>query len=273
MSPEGGLAADLHMHTHYSDGCLSPQQLVQHAQQQGMGMIAITDHDTTQGIAEAMRCGQALGLQILPGIEISSEAAGQEYHILGYGIDGQQLREQELLWKKQRRQRMHAMVDRLSAIGVYVDRERIEEIAGPGVLGRPHIAQALVDAGYAEDQTDAFQHYVGRGCPGYVPRPPMTPVEAIQLVQSADGIAIWAHPGQQFSWSRLQELCAYGLRGIEVWHPDHHQEQMQRLAEQIRPTGLLATGGSDFHSLNYGPALGSCRTPLWAVQRLLRSLN
>ncbi|NLW16273.1 MAG: PHP domain-containing protein [Firmicutes bacterium] len=257
------MVIDLHVHSTYSDGCLSPGQLVERAQQLGIRAIALTDHDTVAGIPELLARGEQLGISVLPGVELSCEG----YHILGYGVDcnyGPLLRQlQELA--NARQQRAERIVARLASIGIELELERIRELAGVGVIGRPHVAAALVEQGLAADVADAFSRYLSKGRPGYVPRYRLEPQQAIELIRSAGGIPVWAHPGKDFSRERLLQLKSWGLLGVEVWHPDHDREEMLWFADQAARADLLVTGGSDFHCPPPGSAeLGSFPTPEWA---------
>ncbi len=257
------MAIDLHVHSSYSDGCLSPKQLVERAHQLGVSALAITDHDTLAGVPEALSYGRDLGVFVLPGIELSCEG----YHILGYGVDCgyQPLREQLEELAQARAERAARIVDRLAVAGIHLSLERVQELAGAGVVGRPHVAAALVEKGYASNTKDAFARFLNKGQPGYVPRYRLSVDRAINLVKGAGGIPVWAHPGDRFSRQCLQELKSCGVMGVEVWHPDHNKDQMLWFADQGAREGLLVTGGSDFHCPQLGEAeLASHATPLWA---------
>ncbi len=256
------MAVDLHVHSTYSDGCLSPGQLVVQAHQLGIIALAITDHDTLAGVPEALACGRELGVSVLPGIELSCEG----FHILGLGVDCcyAPLLEQLEELGHAREERAQRIVDRLATAGIRLSQERVRELAGAGVVGRPHVAAALVEQGYARDTKDAFTRYLNKGQPGYVPRYRLSAERAIGLVRAAGGIPVWAHPGERFTRQCLQELKSFGLMGVEVWHPDHNKEQMLWFADQAAREGLLVTGGSDFHCSTGSAELGSHPTPLWA---------
>lgn len=267
------MAIDLHVHSTYSDGCLTPGQIVTHASQAGITALALTDHDTLDGIPEALACGKELGITVLPGIELSCSLENQgDYHILGYKMDCNhepllaQLRELSLA----RAERADRIVAKLAVAGIQIDGSRVREIAGAGVVGRPHIAEALIEQGFAEDKQDAFRRYLSPGQPGYVPRYRLSVAQAIGLIRAAGGIPVWAHPGQSFSLERLEQFQEYGLLGLEVWHPDHSAEQMLWFADRVARAGLLVTGGSDFHCYQlHGPGLGSHITPEWAFAALV----
>ncbi|NLY54132.1 MAG: PHP domain-containing protein [Firmicutes bacterium] len=262
------MGADLHTHSSYSDGCLRPDQLVEYAYYSGLSILALTDHDTVQGVPEAIQRGIELGVEVWPGIEISCTTSEGECHILGLQVDHNYdpLLQELARWQARREERAAQMVSRLAQLGFAIDLEQVQYIAGNGVIGRPHIAHALVERGYAADVADAFRRLIGRGCPSYVPRTEISPEHAIALIRSAGGIAVWAHPGADFSPTRLKQLQAAGLMGVEVWHPDHTPEQMLWIADQAARAGLLVTGGSDFHCADGERArLGCYSTPVWSV--------
>lgn len=265
------MTIDLHVHSSYSDGCLSPSQVVEYAHQLGVTTLALTDHDTLAGIPEALERGSQLGLTILPGIEMSCSIDRAEYHILGYKVDcnhGPLLTQLGHL-RFARAERADRIVAKLAKQGIQLASSRIQEIAGAGVVGRPHIAAALVRSGYAESKRDAFVRFLNAGQPGYVPRYRLSIEQGIRLLREAGGIAVWAHPGKDFSLPRLQQLQELGLLGVEVWHPDHSNEQMLWIADQVARAGLLVTGGSDFHCQEPdSPVLGSHTTPEWALAAL-----
>lgn len=272
------MAADLHVHSTVSDGCLSPCELVDLAKQKGLSAIALTDHDSTEGVAEAENRGRDMGLTVIPGVEISCEADDCEYHILGYGIDLADLPLLDRLarLRESRHRRLEQIVSRLAAHGINLDLQRVREIAGSGAVGRPHVAEALIERGYADSRAQAFQRHLNRGRPGYVPREKILPREAIDLIRAAGGVAVWAHPGWQLQSAALAELVGYGLWGIEVWHPDHSPQRVRSLLDLVVPQGLHLTGGSDFHCAGAGCGLGGCTATdaaLAVLQEAVRRLS
>lgn len=264
------MAIDLHVHSTYSDGCLSPWQLVEHARQLGITTLALTDHDTLGGIPEVLEHGVQLGVNIVPGVELSCSGDHGEYHILGYKLDCsyEPLLEQLEELRLARAKRADQIVAQLAVEGTQLPMRRIQEIAGAGVIGRPHIAAVLVEQGHSESISDAFLRYLNPGQPGYVPRYRISVQKAIGLIRAAGGIPVWAHPGREFSRERLHQFQEYGLLGVEVWHPDHDSEQMLWLADQVTRAGLLMTSGSDFHC-HPDSRLGSQVTPPWALAALV----
>src|SRR4051794_39621128 len=188
---------DLHTHSTYSDGLLSPEMLVEEAASRGISILALTDHDTVAGIGEARVAGERLEVEIIPGVELSAALpSGGEVHLLGYFVDVDDLvlLEQLAGYARARAERMERMVERLSRIGAPVNLQRVRDIAGHGTVGRPHLGRALVEAGYADDLSDAFARYIGGGKPAFVPRPRVDPRDAIALVRAAGGVPVLAHP-------------------------------------------------------------------------------
>jgi len=258
---------DLHTHSTASDGSLTPTELVDLAAEKGLQAIALTDHDTVAGIGEALRRGQTVGVRVIPGIELGARQDDyREMHILGYFIrhNHRPLLER-LEWLRARRfERGQQMVARLSGLGIAVAFERVEELARGGAIGRPHVALALVEAGYVETVAEAFRRYLTPGQPAYVEKQRLSPREAIELIQTADGIPVLAHPAtlgleQEKLEGLISELCEWGLRGIEAYWSRHNAEQIEfckRLAAQF---DLAVTGGSDFHgAAKPGIELGKC---------------
>jgi len=246
---------DLHLHTTRSDGTLSPSALVAAAAERGVLLIAITDHDDVGGIAPAQAAAPALGVTVISGVEINTEVGREDVHILGYGFppDSSVLLEGLQHRRADRLLRMDAMLERLTAIGLPVDKERVLTIAGRGSVGRPHLARALVDAGYVPTLTEAFDRYIGNRGPAYVPRTPFRPEDAIALLHAAGGLAGLAHPGKLGDARRIiRRLREAGLDALEVYHSDHTPPVAARMARYAGEYGLLATGGSDSHG-PHGP--------------------
>ncbi|MHB1125516.1 MAG: PHP domain-containing protein [Bacillota bacterium] len=249
--------ADLHLHTSASDGKLTPQELVRLAGNVGLKAIAVTDHDTTAGLEEAIKEGEQTGVEVVPGIELSTEWGKTEVHVLGYYIDyqGGQVQEKLQHLREGRRRRGEMIISKLQALGYNIDFQRVLEIAGGGSLGRPHIAVALLEKGYVASVEDAFNRFIGRDTPGYVPRAKLSPVEAVEVILKADGIPVLAHPGLIHEDSIIQELAGVGLQGIEVYYPGHDKAATHHYQRLARAYKLIATGGSDFHGYpNEGPA-------------------
>ena len=269
------MSSDLHTHSTISDGLLSPAELVHQAAAAGVTYLAITDHDSTDGLAEAREAAdQHPGLTLIPGIEISTDVPEGEAHILGYLLDTENAELQATLasFRDDRVGRAMRMVENLGNLGVPVSWARVVEIAGDGAIGRPHIAQALMEAGHVPSIREAFDRYISNDGPAYAGRRKMLPEEAFRLVRQYGGIPALAHPNET---PQLESLLAgwveAGLAGMEVYYglyPDDLRTHLKSLADEH---GLLALGGSDYH----GPGraaecpLGGSNTPLEAGESLL----
>jgi predicted metal-dependent phosphoesterase TrpH len=266
---------DLHTHSTASDGLYAPGDLVQRASEAGLHVLALTDHDTTNGIEEAAQAARKLGLDFIPGIEINTDVSGGgEVHVLGYFLDYQQPAFQQILQilRNARVRRGQRMVEILNEEGITITWERVRAIA-QGAVGRPHVARALMEAGYVQSIGEAFDKYIGKGCPAYVPRYKLSPLDAVRLIVSANGLPVVAHPVKIPGLDELQrwlpELCQAGLVGLETYYGPYSSEeeqQVQALADQYH---LIATGGSDYHGPGIHPTpLGGRPVPYSAVERL-----
>lgn len=245
--------ADLHSHTTASDGTLSPGALVALASANGVRVLAVTDHDTTAGIAEAAGAARTAGLTLVPGIEISADLE-HEIHILGLFVDPNDvaLRAAMVHRAAARRDRVRAVGERLAALGAPIDVEAVlAETAGrEGNIGRPHLARALIAAGHVETMEEAFRRFLARDGAAYVAATPLPAAEAIALIHGAGGVASWAHPGIEALDHRLPELVASGLDALELRHPAHDAERIARYAGLAGVHGLALSGGADFHGLD-----------------------
>ncbi|MBI4203063.1 MAG: PHP domain-containing protein [Chloroflexi bacterium] len=243
---------DLHLHTTQSDGRLTPMQLVQLVAGKRLKVVAITDHDITDGLEEAYEAAKAFPqLTIIPGVELSTDIPGNEVHMLGLYVDYQDAYFQETLahFREGRVGRAREMVDRLAALGMPVDWERVVQIAGEGAIGRPHIAQALVEKGYFQYPQEAFENYLGRNGLAYAEREKMTPQEAVRLIRGAGGVAAIAHPASLFGLDNLlAQLKAAGMQGMEVHYAEYDGPVRTRLADAAKRHGLVPCGGSDYHA-------------------------
>ncbi len=262
-APEGGRRIDLHAHTTFSDGLLEPEALVARAIERRLAALAITDHDSVEALPRA-RAASAPSLELVPGIEISSSLHGMDLHILGYYLDAEEpgLRERLARFRSDRLNRALAIVARLRELGAPLDADELLARAGPGVVGRPHLAEALVRAGHVESLEGAFRQYLGAHGQAFVPRPAFRPEEAITLIHAAGGVSVLAHPGSALSDSVIEHLAAAGLKGVEVWHPQHGLATVRRYRALASRLGLLETGGSDFHGPGRSLDLGELAVPV-----------
>ena len=259
----GGRRVDLHAHTTYSDGALSPGDLVRLAIERQLAALAVTDHDSIDGLPAARETA-GRELELVPGIEVSSTLNGLDLHILGYYIDPEndELRRRLESFRVERLERVREMAVRLGALGAPVDVGEVVSLAGHGVVGRPHLAEVLVRAGHADDADDAFRRYLGSRGVAFVPRPAFRPDEAIALVHAAGGVSVLAHPGPGLVDSVVEALVARGLRGIEAWHPQHSPATVRRYEALAERLGVLVTGGSDFHGPGRSAELGELAVPV-----------
>ena len=245
--------ADLHTHSNCSDGLLSPSALVELAFSRGIQVLALTDHDSTEGLPEALKAASRYpGFTLIPGVEMSTDVPGSEVHVLGYFLNLQDglLQEELARLRSSRRDRGRRMVEKLRDIGRDISWERVQVIAGGGAVGRPHVAQALLEKGYVASIQEAFERYIGRNCPAYVEREKMTPAQAVGFLHERRALPVLAHPREMEDLEgMLPSLQEAGLAGMEVYYQDYDQASIERLLAVARGRGLLPTGGSDYHGL------------------------
>jgi predicted metal-dependent phosphoesterase TrpH len=266
---------DLHIHSTASDGALSPGEVVGESVRRGLSVIALTDHDTVNGVAPALAAAETFpGLRVVPGVELSTDVAQGEVHILGYFIDcsdGELLARLERM-RNSRRERAQAMIARLEDLGVNIDWSRVQEIAGEGSVGRPHLAQAMVEGGYVGSLKEAFNSYIGRGGPAYVERRKLTPAAAVELILRVRGLPVLAHPLTVADPETLViELKSAGLIGIEAYYKDYSAADIGKLLSLAESHQLAVTGGSDYHGLDTESeaGIGSVEVPLSAAEHLM----
>jgi predicted metal-dependent phosphoesterase TrpH len=272
MSEENGFA-DLHVHSSCSDGLYSVEELMLIATKKGLRAIAITDHDSLAGavLASQIMSEGKNEVELIPGIELTSEHRGVEVHILGYFIDHTSKDLQEALeeMRQQRLKRLNKIIAKLNEHGIPITIEDVLSCVSGESVGRPHIARALVSKGFATSYIDAFQRYLRNGAPAYVPRKRMPVAEAIRLIHSARGLAVVAHPCDYGGFEILHEVIKLGADGVEVLHPRLSRESSERLMEMAKSLNLLTTGGSDFHGDEAKSAeLGNVAVPYLWVERL-----
>jgi len=265
---------DLHTHSTASDGIYSPTELLHKAKDVGLRVLALTDHDTTDGLEEAMQTARALDIDIIPGIEINTDVGGGEVHVLGYFLEFQRPEFQAVLkvLRDARERRGQRMVELLNEHGVHISWERVREIA-QGSVGRPHVAEALLEAGYVQTPGEAFDSYIGRDCYAYVPRYKLTPKDAVLLIASANGLPVIAHPielpGLDELRNWLPDLCEAGMVGLETYYGPYTPENERELLALAHEYKLISTGGTDFHGPGIHPTpLGGRYVPFEAVEGL-----
>jgi len=246
---------DLHLHTTFSDGSRTPTDVLTLAGKAQVSALAITDHDTVAGLPEAIAAGQSLGIEVIPGIELSSRWGQMELHILGYFLDwnDRELQRELTRFQDARHVRNPRIIEKLNALGIDLTYEEVRSLAGNDSVGRPHIARVLIEKGYVTSAKEAFDRYLGDGAAAYVPRALPNPAEAMAVIRAARGIPVLAHPSWLDRSEGIYKICeqlkAVGLAGIEVHYSSHRPEQTAAYLEVARRLDLLVTGGSDFHGV------------------------
>jgi len=268
------LKADLHLHTKASDGRLEPQELVDLAVKVGLDIIAITDHDSIDGIIPAITAARNYNsIAVIPGVELSTDVPKGEVHLLGYFIDytDNNLVNTLANLRNSREGRALKIIGKLHNLGMEIKMQRVLALSQGGSVGRPHIAQALLEAGYVTSLTEAFDKYIGRNGPAYAEREKITPVESVQLVKAARGLPVLAHPADIEGLDTLvSELVEVGLIGIEVYYAKYTAEVISRLLQMAEHYHLIPTGGSDYHHFEDGKEtmIGAISVPSQSVKRL-----
>lgn len=270
---------DLQTHSTCSDGTLTPRQLVQRASEKDLAALALTDHDTVAGLEAFQDAGREHGVETVFGIELSTRVNRHDVDVLGYFIDPESPALAEVIETAQayRHERAPRMLERLEELGVPVEMDQVEVHAGEAAVGRPHVAQALVEAGHVDTVDEAFAEYIGEGQPGYVAKERLDPPAAIEAIHAAGGVAVFAHPSHVHpaAFGRvLEHLVEAGIDGIEVWHSDHDPTHEAFFSQQAERLGLVRTGGSDFHGDNKpGIELGEGRGRLSVGYKVLEELR
>lgn len=263
---------DLHVHSTASDGTLSPTALVEEAYAHGVAALALTDHDTMDGVDEARRAADRLGIEFIAGVELNTDSPAGEVHVLGYYIPTDDTWFQRFLANRRRARevRAHKIVDRLHGLGYPIEFADVERAAANGAIGRPHIARALVEAGYMSSVREAFERLLHRDGPAYVKRESLTPTEAVQAIVRTGGVPVLAHPGRMSDQSIIPELIEAGLAGLECYYPEHSPEQTEHYIAMARMHDLVVTGGTDYHGPNAPQVrrIGSVFVPAAAPREL-----
>jgi len=264
--------ADLHIHTSYSDSTFSPEEVVKCAKEKDLAAIAICDHDSVDGIAPCQELASSMGIEIVPGIEMSTERVDAEIHILGYFIDWEQdwFRKKLKQIQASRIERVYKIIEKLKSFNIALDAKEIFALAGNNSsVGRLHIAQAVINSGAVKNMREVFEKYIGFLKPCYVPYTKFSPEEAIQIILKVGGVPVLAHPDLMGHDKYLEEFVDYGLKGLEVYHTDHKPHVSKRYEEMAKRFGLVMTGGSDCHGLGKGRILiGTVKVPYELVEKL-----
>ena len=272
---------DLHTHTLLSDGTTTPEENVRDALALGLEGLGVTDHDTTAPFERARAAAEGTGLELVLGTEFSAELDGRSVHVLGYWIDPENgpLQDEMDRLRNEREHRARAIVAKFHALGVPVSFERVQDLAGAAPVGRPHIAQAVVETGAASSTREVFDTWLADDGPAYVEKHAVDPVTAVQLITAAGGVAVLAHPGlyggsragdegDGIAAATIESMAAVGMAGIEADHPDHTDEQRERYRDLARALALEVTAGSDYHGEAKTNELGSATTSREVVERL-----
>lgn len=266
---------DLHIHSTASDGRLSPAEIVHKAAELGLSVIAIADHDTVDGIAPALAAAKAFPqLMAIPAVEINTDVPNGEAHVLGYFIDytNQELRNTLETLRQSRQKRAERMIAKLKDLGIDIEWQRVQEIAGDSSVGRPHLAKAMLEKGYVSSIKEAFTKYIGRDGPAYVEREKITPVEAVALILRANGLPVLGHPLTiSDPEAMIVELKAAGLVGIEAYYDNYTAAEIGRLVSLADKYNLITTGGSDYHGLDDSmeTMIGGVDVPIAAAEQLI----
>lgn len=270
---------DLHLHTFHSDGTFSPEEVVRRARELGLSAISITDHDTVAGVpaalkaaADAAPAGSGRALEILPGVEMTVLFRDRELHVLGYGVRIEEPAFSAFLdrMREYRLDRIRKMVDRVREHGADVSCEEVLAISGPGTVGRPHLAEAMIRKGFVGSLKEAFDRYLGDNAPCFVKGATLTVPDAVRLIRDAGGVAVLAHPHRLVEDGWIPGLVEEGIQGIEAYHSDHPPAVAEKYRRMAGERGLLVTGGSDCHGMRKqkGPLIGSVSVPYERLERL-----
>lgn len=263
--------ADLHLHTNFSDGTYTPEELAARAGQLGFAAIALTDHDTVEGCARAAAACDSAGMEFIPATELTAELDGNELHLLGYFVDTEnpRLLKEMAKFQKVRQNRIREMVARLNELNIPLQADAVFAIANCRSPGRPHVGRALVAGGFCRNLDAAFERFLKKNRPAWVPKFKISALDAIELIHQASGVAVMAHPGLNRTDEIIPELVAAGLDGLECFHTKHSPSTADHYVRLAREYSLAITGGSDCHGLNKGkPLLGTVKLPYDYVEQL-----
>lgn len=267
--------ADLHLHTNFSDGTYTPEELAARAKQLELAAIALTDHDTVEGCARAAAACESAGVEFIPATELTAELDGNELHLLGYFVDTEnpRLLNEMARFQKVRQSRIHEMVQRLNQLGIPLQADAVFAIANCRSPGRPHVGRALVQGGFCRNMDEAFERFLKKTRPAWVPKFKISALGAIELIHQAGGLAVMAHPGLNRTDEIIPELVAAGLDGLECFHTKHTPSTSEHYVRLAREHNLAITGGSDCHGLSKGkPLIGTVKLPYECVEQLMARL-
>ncbi|MBI5700950.1 PHP domain-containing protein [Candidatus Saganbacteria bacterium] len=271
------MSADLHIHSNLSDGTNSPEEVVDLAKIAGLTKIALTDHDTVMGIKRAQKAGIGIGVDVIPGIEFTTEANNTEVHILGYFFDPKNTKLLEILEKIQagRVDRIHKIVKKLNELGVSITADDVFRFSNKGAPGRPHVARAMIEKGYVSSFKEAFNKYIDFRGPAYVSHYKLSPEEAIKLIRQINGAPVFAHPAVSNCDNYIPDLISAGLLGLEAFYSGHNSSQTEKYKNIAHKYNLVMTGGTDFHGDNSGREikLGDISIPDDMVDKLKEAIS
>ena len=265
------MTADLHLHTNFSDGTFTPEELTTHAKRHDLRAIALTDHDTMEGCARTAAACKETGIQFIPATELTAEQDGIELHLLGYYLDSENetLKGQLTKFQEVRQNRIVEITERLRGLGVQLEAESVFRLANCRAPGRPHVARAMVKEGYVGSLDEAFERFLKKGKPAWAPKFKMSAAEAIELIHQAGGVAVLAHPGLSRADETIDALISSGLDGLECFHTKHSTYVTEHYLEIAERHGLVVTGGSDCHGMSKGkPLIGTLKIPYQYVEWL-----
>jgi 3',5'-nucleoside bisphosphate phosphatase len=277
---------DLHLHTTASDGVLRPSELVRYAEKKGLQAIAITDHDTIEGLEEGLSEGERIGFEVISGVEISAKHSPGSMHLLGYFLDTRNplLNERLQYLQKARAERNPKIIEKLNQLGVNITYEEVAKVSGGGQVGRPHFAHILIEKGYVRNFQEAFERYLKKGAPAYVEKVRFSADEALHFIKEAGGVSVLAHP-RTLGFDKpselekfISQLVELGLKGMEVYYPEHSPSDVANYKALAGRYGLLMTGGTDYHGiegndLDVGIGRGEMKIPYSIVENLKAARN
>jgi hypothetical protein len=268
--------ADLHLHSHFSDGTFAPEEIVARGHKSGFAALALTDHDTVEGCARMAAACDAAGIEFITGSELTAEHKDTELHILGYFLDAtnEKLRAELARFQVVRQNRIREIVARLNELKVPLQADEVLALANCNSPGRPHVARSLVKGGHCKSSDEAFEHYLKKNRPAWVPKAKLPAADAIELIHQAGGLAVMAHPGLNRADDLIPDLVAAGLDGLECYHTKHSNSVTRRYLEMAEKLNLLVTGGSDCHGKSKGkPLIGTVKLDYVHVEKLKAARN